>query len=187
MRVTATLGYARVSTIGQDLAAQLSTLAAVGVDAQQCFTDQLSGSAKSARPGLAALLGYARPGDTVVVTAIDRLGRSVAEVTRTIADLEDRGITLRALRKALIPVRPQAGPSPPSWPPWPSWNLNLGASVVPHHASLAERAVCQPLSRLNSPPNARTSCAASPRQGNRSGNSPKPSESDAQPPTATCQ
>lgn len=101
MRVTATLGYARVSTIGQDLAAQLSTLAAVGVDAQQCFTDQLSGSAKSARPGLAALLGYARPGDTVVVTAIDRLGRSVAEVTRTIADLEDRGITLRALRESI--------------------------------------------------------------------------------------
>jgi len=41
---------------------------------------------------LAALLDYARPGDTVVVTAIDRLGRSVAEVTRTIAELGERGV-----------------------------------------------------------------------------------------------
>lgn len=47
------------------------------------------------------MLDYARAGDTVVVTAIDRLGRSVAEVTRTIADLEDRGITLRALRESI--------------------------------------------------------------------------------------
>ena len=48
------------------------------------FTDKLSGSANTARPGLVALLDYARPPDTVVVTAIDRLGRSLAKVTRTI-------------------------------------------------------------------------------------------------------
>jgi DNA invertase Pin-like site-specific DNA recombinase len=101
VRVAATLGYARVSTIGQDLDAQLSALDAVGIAAQRVFTDQLSGSAKTARPGLTAMLDYARAGDTVVVTAIDRLGRSVAEVTRTIADLEDRGITLRALRESI--------------------------------------------------------------------------------------
>ena len=45
------------------------------------------------------MLGYARPGDTVIVTAIDRLGSSVAGVTRTIAELGERGITLRALEK----------------------------------------------------------------------------------------
>jgi len=45
---------------------------------------------------LAAMLDYARASDTVVVTAIDRLGRSVAEVTRTIADLGERRILLRA-------------------------------------------------------------------------------------------
>jgi hypothetical protein len=44
------------------------------------------------------MLDYARAGVAVVVTAIDRLGRSVAEVTRTIADLEERRILLRALR-----------------------------------------------------------------------------------------
>jgi DNA invertase Pin-like site-specific DNA recombinase len=99
--VTATLGYARVSTTGQDLDAQLGALAAAGVDAERIFTDKLSGSAKSLRPGLAAMLAYARPGDTVVVTAIDRLGRSVVEVTRTIADLVEQSIMLRALREGI--------------------------------------------------------------------------------------
>ena len=58
-------------------------------------------SATTARPGLAALLDYARPGDTLVVAAIDRLGRSVAEITRTIADLGEHRITLRALREGV--------------------------------------------------------------------------------------
>ena len=74
-------GYARVSTAGQDLDGQLVALAAQGVEPSQVFTDKLSGAVNTERPGLAALLHYAREGDTVVVTAIDRLGRSVAEVT----------------------------------------------------------------------------------------------------------
>ena len=101
MRVTAILGYARVSTIGQNLDAQVAALSAAGVDPGRVFTDKLSGSAKTARPGLAAMLDYARPEDTVVVSAIDRLGRSVAEVTRTIAELGERRITLRALREGV--------------------------------------------------------------------------------------
>jgi len=104
--VTAILGYARVSTTGQDLGAQLAALGAAGVDAGRIFTDQLPGSAKTARPGLVALLDYARAGDTVVVTAIDRLGRSVAEVTRTIAELGQRSITLRALRESIVTATP---------------------------------------------------------------------------------
>lgn len=97
--MTATLGYARVSTTGQDLAAQLSVLTAAGVDADRIFTDKFSGAVGTDRPGLAALLNYAREGDTVVVAAVDRLGRSVAEVTRTIASLGERRIVLRALRE----------------------------------------------------------------------------------------
>ena len=97
--MTAILGYARVSTLGQDLDAQLTALAAEGVDADRIFTDKLSGAVNTNRPGLAALLRYAREGDTVVVTAIDRLGRSVAEVTHAIVDLGERRILLRALRE----------------------------------------------------------------------------------------
>ncbi len=104
--MTATLGYARVSTTGQDLDAQLATLTAAGVDAKRVFTDKLSGSAKTTRPGLAAMLDYARAGDTVVVTAIDRLGRSVAEVTRTIAELGDHRILLRAIREGIDTATP---------------------------------------------------------------------------------
>lgn len=100
------LGYARVSTIGQDLDAQLAALSAAGVDQNRVYTDKLSGAASTARPGLAALLDYARPGDAVVVAAIDRLGRSVAEVTRTIADLSDRRILLRAIREGIDTATP---------------------------------------------------------------------------------
>jgi DNA invertase Pin-like site-specific DNA recombinase len=106
MRVTAILGYARVSTTGQDLDAQLAALGDAGVETGRVSTDKLSGSAKTARPGLAAMLDYARAGDTVVVTAIDRLGRSVAEVTRTIVDLNKRRILLRALREGIDTATP---------------------------------------------------------------------------------
>jgi len=106
LAVTATLGYARVSTTGQDLAAQLAALAAAGVETGRVFTDKLSGSAKTERPGLAAMLNYARAGDTVVVAAIDRLGRSVAEVTRTISDLAERQIMLRTLREGIDTATP---------------------------------------------------------------------------------
>ena len=53
------------------------------------------------RAGLHAMLSYARSGDTVIVVALDRLGRSAGEVTRTIADLTDRGIRLRTLKEGL--------------------------------------------------------------------------------------
>ncbi len=105
--MAATLGYARVSTTGQDLDAQLAALAAAGVDdADRVFTDKLSGAVKTERPGLAAMLDYARAGDTVIVAAIDRLGRSVAEVTRTIAALGERRILLRALREGIDTATP---------------------------------------------------------------------------------
>ncbi|MGO9035516.1 recombinase family protein [Mycobacterium sp.] len=104
--MTAILGYARVSTTGQDLDAQLTALAAAGVGADRVFTDKLSGSAKTARPGLTAMLDYPRAGDTVVVGAIDRLGRSVAEVTRTITELGERRIILRALREGIDTATP---------------------------------------------------------------------------------
>ena len=104
--MAAILGYARVSTTGQDLDAQLAALRAAGVDPGRVFTDKLSGSAKVVRPGLVALLDYARPSDVVVVSAIDRLGRSVAEVTRTIAELSERRIILRALREGIDTATP---------------------------------------------------------------------------------
>ena len=98
----AQLGYARVSTEHQSLDQQLDALTAAGVDADRVYTDKLSGaSARSQRPGLAALLDYAREGDAIVVIGIDRLGRNAAEVMTTIRELGERGIVLRSLREGI--------------------------------------------------------------------------------------
>src|SRR3984885_3766404 len=96
------LGYARVSTGHQSLDQQLDVLTAAGVDANRVYSDKLSGtSTREQRPGLAALLDYAREGDTIVVVGIDRLGRNAAEVMTTIRELRERGIVLRSLREGI--------------------------------------------------------------------------------------
>ncbi len=92
------VGYARVSTDHQSLEAQRDALTAVGCE--RIVTDTLSG-ARDDRPGLTALLGYVRVGDTVVVTALDRLGRSLSAVIRTVETLTAAGVLLRSLREGI--------------------------------------------------------------------------------------
>jgi DNA invertase Pin-like site-specific DNA recombinase len=99
--VTCTLGYATASAVDPSLDGQLAALNAAGVDPRRVFTDKLSDSADRMRAGLHAMLSYARSGDTIIVVALDRLGRSTAEVTRTVAELTDRGIRLRTLKEGL--------------------------------------------------------------------------------------
>ncbi|KXP14701.1 recombinase family protein [Tsukamurella pseudospumae] len=95
------VGYARVSTTHQDLTAQLDALTAAGVPESQVYSDKLSGSAGTSRPGLDALLAYVRAGDVIVVHGVDRLGRSVAEVSTTIAHLTERGVLIRSIREGI--------------------------------------------------------------------------------------
>ncbi|OBH40533.1 resolvase [Mycobacterium intracellulare] len=96
------LGYARVSTGHQSLDQQTDALTAAGVDTGRIYSDKLSGtSTREQRPGLAALLDYAREGDAIVVVGIDRLGRNAAEVMTTIRELGERGIVLRSLREGI--------------------------------------------------------------------------------------
>lgn len=96
------LGYARVSTGHQSLDQQLDVLTAAGVDARRVYSDKLSGtSTREQRPGLAALLDYAREGDAIVVVGIDRLGRNAAEVMTTIRELGERRIVLRSIREGI--------------------------------------------------------------------------------------
>ena len=92
------LGYARVSTADQDAASQHDRLAAAG--AIRIFTDTVSG-ASSDRPELARLIGQARPGDSLCVTRLDRLGRSLAELLATVGDLRSRGIHLSSLEERI--------------------------------------------------------------------------------------
>jgi DNA invertase Pin-like site-specific DNA recombinase len=71
----------------------MDALIAAGVDPKRVYSDKLSGtSTREQRPGLAALLDYARPGDAIVVVGIDRLGRNAAEVMVTIRELAERTI-----------------------------------------------------------------------------------------------
>ena len=90
------LGYCRVSTTDQHLDAQTDALLAAGVDLSSIWEDKLSG-ARADRPGLNALLAYAREGDVVVVWRLDRLGRSLSHIVQTVADLRARGIHVRSI------------------------------------------------------------------------------------------
>jgi DNA invertase Pin-like site-specific DNA recombinase len=71
------LGYARVSTAKQDLDRQLHALAELGIPAERTFVDKKSGSTTD-RPGLRALLGYARAGDVIVVHTLAPAGGPVS-------------------------------------------------------------------------------------------------------------
>jgi DNA invertase Pin-like site-specific DNA recombinase len=90
------LGYARVSTSKQDLERQLDALTKAGIPAERIYVDKKSGSTTD-RPGLRALLGYARDGDVIVVHTLDRLGRTVRDTLNLIHDLAERGVGIRNL------------------------------------------------------------------------------------------
>jgi DNA invertase Pin-like site-specific DNA recombinase len=94
----ALLGYARVSTDRQSLDQQHDALTTAGVE--KVFSDKRSG-ARDDRAGLAALLDYSRDGDVVVVVALDRLGRSLSGIIRTIEALTEQGVALRSLRESI--------------------------------------------------------------------------------------
>ena len=91
-------GYSRVSTTDQDQALQEDALTKAGVD--QIFTDTASG-AKTSRPALDELLSMLRPGDTVVVWRLDRLGRSLRHLIDVFSDLESKGVAIRSLTESL--------------------------------------------------------------------------------------
>src|SRR3954454_12955035 len=92
------LGYARVSTGDQDVAGQTMRLAEAG--AIKVYSDIRSGKPME-RPGLEALLAYARKGDTLSVVRLDRLGRSLGELLTTVAMLKERGIALLSLEERI--------------------------------------------------------------------------------------
>jgi DNA invertase Pin-like site-specific DNA recombinase len=89
-----TLGYARVSTDGQDLTAQTDALVSLGVPAERVFTDKGMTGTKRDRPGLKSALAACRPGDTLVVTKLDRLARSLRDATDIAEELTRRGVKL---------------------------------------------------------------------------------------------
>lgn len=94
------LGYARVSTQQQILDRQLDALTAAGVALEHIYTDKISG-AKDNRPGMAELMKFLREGDTVVVASLDRLGRSLSGILRTVEAFKKNGVNLRSLKESI--------------------------------------------------------------------------------------
>jgi DNA invertase Pin-like site-specific DNA recombinase len=88
------IGYARVSTTGQDLTAQRDALAALGVETDRVYVDHgLTGTNRD-RPGLREALAACRAGDTLVATKLDRLARSVPDARDIVDELTRRGVKL---------------------------------------------------------------------------------------------
>ena len=92
------IGYARVSTQGQDLEVQKQRLAAAG--ATRIFEDVISGRTFD-RPGLAALLDYARAGDVICIVRLDRLGRSLRQLLDTVETFKERKLGLLSLEEKI--------------------------------------------------------------------------------------
>jgi DNA invertase Pin-like site-specific DNA recombinase len=92
-------GYVRVSTTSQDYSRQVDALTAEGIAPADIYSDKISGT-KSSRPGLDDLLSRVRTGDSISVHSLDRLGRSALHVFQTIADLEERGVTVHSLKES---------------------------------------------------------------------------------------
>jgi DNA invertase Pin-like site-specific DNA recombinase len=97
------LGYARVSTFEQDEALQVDALRSAGC--ARVFVDKASGKLEH-RPQLDALLDQLRPGDTVVVWRLDRLGRSLRHLIDTVQELDDGGVAFRSLTENIDTATP---------------------------------------------------------------------------------
>lgn len=101
----ALLGYIRVSTVHQDDELQRDALRTVGVQADHIYSDLVSGTKEArTRPGMQRLLGFARPGDTVVVWRIDRLGRSLLDVLATVHELREKNIAVQSISDGIDPA-----------------------------------------------------------------------------------
>lgn len=89
------IGYARVSTVGQDYDSQKELLEKAGCE--KIFHEKVTGTSTDQRNQLKATIEQARKGDTVVVTKIDRLARSIFDLNKIVSELKDKGVNVRFL------------------------------------------------------------------------------------------
>ena len=92
-------GYARVSTLDQDLAIQRAALKAAGCEVIRA--EKASGARRDGRTELQLLLDFLRSGDTLVVTRIDRLARSIGDLQDIVREMKAKGAILRATQQPI--------------------------------------------------------------------------------------
>ncbi len=93
------VGYARVSTADQDLSIQLDILKSAGC--KKIFSEKVSGAQKKGRTELNACLDYLRESDTLIVTRIDRLSRSLRDLQNLVFELKDQGVYFKATEQPI--------------------------------------------------------------------------------------
>jgi DNA invertase Pin-like site-specific DNA recombinase len=93
------VGYARVSTTDQDLSVQLAALTAAGCDPIR--SEKRSGSSTAGRDELKTVLAFLRAGDTLTVTRVDRLARSIADLQDIVRELKAKGVALKATEQPI--------------------------------------------------------------------------------------
>ncbi|MET0527140.1 MAG: recombinase family protein [Microvirga sp.] len=98
------IGYARVSTTGQDTSTQVARLKAAGCDIVR--EEKASGKSRDGRSELETVLSFIRPGDTLVVVKLDRLGRSTRDVLNLVHELDQKGAALRVLEPDISTAGP---------------------------------------------------------------------------------
>ena len=94
-----TIGYARVSTAGQSLDGQTDLLTKAGC--VRIYSEKISG-VKKERPQLDRMMDSLREGDTVIITELTRLGRSVKELLHIIERIHEAGASIRSLRETWL-------------------------------------------------------------------------------------
>ena len=94
-----TVGYARVSSVGQSLEVQHEKLEAAGCS--RVWAEKRSGRQADNRPELQSCLAYVREGDVLVITRLDRMARSVLDLARITDELQRKGVALRVLDQSI--------------------------------------------------------------------------------------
>lgn len=101
------VGYARVSSLGQSLDIRHEGLIAAGCE--KVFSEKVSGRSTQDREQLAQALDFVREGDTLIVTLLDRLARSVADLHRIIERLTEKKVTFRCLNQSGVDTTSSTG------------------------------------------------------------------------------
>lgn len=113
------VGYARVSSLDQNLARQRDTLG----DVDRLFEEKQSGAQRSGRTALTDMIRYARHGDTVVVSSMDRLARSVIDLNEIVGELTAKGVSVEFIAE-------RATFAPGNADPFAEFQLNIMASFA---------------------------------------------------------
>ena len=93
------IGYGRVSTTDQDLSIQVAAIQVAGCDLIR--TEKRSGTSTQGREELRTVLDFLRPGDVLMVTRIDRLARSIADLQNIVRTLKAKGASLKATEQPI--------------------------------------------------------------------------------------